>query len=203
MRFINKLFVICILVQSCFISVVSAFDFSLLGTFSVSSYNYNPDPGLDLSKGVGFGAGATIGFDWVPFFSWETGVLYMSHSMTVSTNNFDITYRYVDIPLWLRFSPIDLISINVGGYYGIAANTTVNNGNAPRTLIGKDASGNIQKNNDFGLLGGVSLRFPLAPLIKLRLDALYQLGLVNISTGTSSQNSRNLNFLAGFMFDLI
>lgn len=194
---------IVILVQSCFISAASAFDFSLLGTLSVSNYNFSPNPRLDLSKGVGFGGGATVGFDWVPFFSWETGVLYMSHSITDSTTNLDITYRYVDIPLWLRFSPIDLISVNFGAYFGIAADATVDKGTPPGTLFRQDAAGNIQRNNDFGLLGGVSLRFPIAPLIKLRMDALYQFGLANISTGTLSQHSRNLDFFAGFMFDLI
>ena len=56
-----------------------------------------------------------------PFFSVESGALLLDHSysLTSGATTTSVSYSYLDIPLLLRFSPIGLISVDGGVYYGV------------------------------------------------------------------------------------
>src|SRR4051812_9451419 len=97
-----------------------ALDLSVLGAVTASNYSISPAP-TATSSGLGFGFGATIGFGMGPFFSLETGALFLAHtfSATVTNTAYTNTYNSVEVPVLFRISPISLISFNVGGYYGI------------------------------------------------------------------------------------
>lgn len=185
MKFKQHLVLIVLLSTVFGVSSARALDFSAFGAYTVTNYNFTPS--TSSASGNAFGLGATVGMDWVPFLSLETGALFLTHvyspggvsASTVSSN-------YLDIPLLLRLSPINFFSLNAGPYYGFAMSST-----------GSSVS------NDYGLLMGLSLRVPLLPLLKARADAMYEYGLANISpVASSTQNSRNFIFLAGVMLDL-
>jgi len=197
----NSIALVC-LVSSCFLPSAHAFDVSLLGAMTVSNYSLSAPTDIPSSTGVAFGLGGTVGFDLNPFFSIETGLLYLKHSYSTNLNltNQSFTYDYTTIPLLLRLNPISLISFGAGFYYGIATSTSVD------TTVGTAVSTTMDSphTNDFGLMAGVGVRLPLIPmLLKLRADVLYEFGLVNLSaTPGVSQKARNLDFFAGLMLDI-
>lgn len=162
-------------------------DFSVVGTMSVANYSLNPPPTL-FSGGTSFGAGALAGMDLSPFISAETGFLFLGYNSTaaVGGTSQSLSTRYLNIPLFLRLSPISFISINAGPYYA--------------TGLSSDRG---QHPGDFGFMGGASLRYPLLPAIRARLDVLYQLGLTNLDGTTfTTQNSRHLVLLLGLMLEV-
>lgn len=163
--------------------MVLALDFSVLGAVTRSDYSISP--AVSLSPGLGFGGGATAAMSLSPFFSLESGVLLLNHSFTINegtSTQSSWSLRYFDIPLLLRFSPISLIAIEGGAYYGISHSGT--------------------SSNDFGFLVGAGIRWPIAPLWKIRADMLYEFGLANLASGSSTQHSRSVDFLAGVMLDI-
>jgi hypothetical protein len=178
-----------------------ALDVTVLGTASSSSYSISPAPTV-LSGGSGFGLGATIGFDVFPFFELETGVLFESHSFsnTVSTYVSTITNNYFQIPVLLRCVGIPFVSIEGGFYYGIPSSASITGTVAP-ALSGTSPS--YKASHDAGLMVGAGLKLPLLPLTSLRLDILYEYGLTNLSTGTSTQYARNIDIWAGVMLGLL
>lgn len=153
--------------------------------------------------GTGFGLGVTLGFDLFPFFSLETGALYLAHNLSaaVGSSATTINFHYLQIPALLRFSPVLFLDLEAGVYYGIPLSTS-STGNIPPSLVKAGSSG-YSSSNDIGLLLGAGLRFPLLPLMSLRLDVLYEFGLKDVSTGTASQYSRNLDIWAGVMLSVI
>ncbi|MEO7161501.1 MAG: outer membrane beta-barrel protein [Bdellovibrionia bacterium] len=184
------------------VSSAEAFDFSIIGAASSSSYSITPPPDV-LAGGAGFGLGVTLGFDLIPFFSLESGALYIVHSLSASVGNLTarINYNYLQIPALLRFTPVPFITLEAGGYYGIPISTS-STGVIPSSLVSSTSS-TYSSSNDFGFLVGAGLRFPLLPVMSIRLDALYEYGLTNVSTGTATQYSRNLDIWAGVTLSLI
>jgi hypothetical protein len=181
-----------------------AVDLSAFGAMSYSNASFTPS--LSSSAGTGYGYGATIGFGLVPFFSIETGVMYLPHSYSapVTGGTMNFTANAYEIPLLLRFSPIGLISINAGGYYGLTSSTPLAfTPTGSSTAIGMTGT-NV---NDGGLLFGVSVRVPLLPILKIRGDIMYEYGLINLASSfspstISTQYSRNLDFLLGLMISI-
>ena len=98
-------------------------------------------------------------------------------------------------------TPIPFIALEAGGYYGIPSSTTAT-GTVPTSLVSA-ASPTYSSSNDYGLLIGAGVRLPLLPLLSIRADALYEYGLANVSTGTATQYSRNLDIWAGVMISLL
>src|SRR5687767_10246230 len=104
-----------------------AFDLSVLGAVAVSNYNFSPTPAVSPSTGVNFGGGALAGFELNPFFAFETGALYLTHSYSQTFLGFTTTYgyNYLEIPAMVRFSPIGFVAVNLGAYYGIRTGGSV------------------------------------------------------------------------------
>jgi hypothetical protein len=180
----------------------AAFDLSIIGAASSSSYRITPAPDV-LAGGTGFGLGVLMGFDLFPFFALETGVLYLGHNLAATAGGVtaNISYNHIQFPALLRFAPITFFELELGGYYAIPASAS-STGDILSELV-SSASSSYTSSNDFGLLLGAGLRMPLLPLMSLRVDALYEYGLKNLSTGTSTQYSRSLDIWAGVMISLI
>ena len=197
MIFKNKTFVclsLWILFFVSFTQEAKALDFSGLGTVTLSNSTFNPT--LPTSAGVGYGLGGTVGFDLMPFLSFETGAFFLKRSFSRVDPALSraIDSNWVDLPALLRFSPISFISLSGGLYYGVL---TSNAYSPPLAAPNTESS-----SNDFGLMVGAGVRLPVSPLIRLRLDFFYQYGLVNLNSGASTQYSRNIDLLAGLMFDV-
>ena len=179
-----------------------ATDVSVLGAMTVSNASFESGAtyGSGGTAGVNFGGGATLGLDLTPFFAFETGVLYLKHSLSNGSNytTQDLTMNYVTIPWVIRFSPISLIAVSGGAYYGIGTGNTVERTTPPYITVVSEPSGR----NEWGLLAAVGARVPLLSMMKLRVDLVYQWGLTNLNLISETQKSRNFNVLAGVMFDI-
>ncbi len=135
----------------------------------------------------GFGLGALLGWGVHPFFSLETGVLMLEHTLATGTTM--STYTMFDVPLMLRFSPISLVAVGAGVYYGYQSGF--------KTTRGPAVIGAVK--DDYGAIFDASVRLPLAPLMKLRIDALYEYGFAQLA---NSFSSRNVSTFVGLMLDL-
>lgn len=197
-----------ILVSLCSIfSQAYALDLSVLGNMSYSNYLLNTTPAPVSSPGlVGFGFGATATIDFTSHLGLEGGALYVSHPFATNVYNSSINtvvntnynYNFFQIPLFLKISPISILSVNFGGYYGIATSTSASSSNAGSTSVVAPPLV-----NDYGLIGGVGVRIPVLPLLKIRGDIMYEYGLAILSkTADSSQYTRSLDFWAGVVLSL-
>ncbi len=177
-----------------------ALDFSLLGAVTQSNYSLSTTPSTQSSSGTAFGVGGTVGVDLNPFFSLESGLLFLTHSFSTFTGAVTQNYtnKYIDVPLLLRFVPFSLVSFSLGGYYGVLSAASI------ETLVSNVTTAQIGNgSNDYGLLGGVGIRLPLASLLKVRLDILYQYGFANLSSNSATtQRSRNVDIFVGLMLDI-
>lgn len=174
-------------------SKANAFEFSVLGATTVS--NYNVAPSLSgTSTGIGLGGGALGAFDLIPFFKLETGALYLNHGFSPVAGS-SLSLTHLNIPIIIKFSPVSLLSFGIGGYFGPVISQSLA-GSAPSFTGPPTAS------MDFGLLGNAGIQLPIAPFIHFRFDILYEFGLAGMNVGSSTLNSRNLDFLVGFLFDI-
>ena len=175
-----------------------ALDFSLFGIVTPSNYNVSPAPS-STSSSITFGLGGTVGFGLSPFFSLETGALFLPRTFTQTTAGFENTrsVSYMEIPVLLRISPMSLFSVNAGLYYGIPTASSVK-----VTTSGTTTSGTSPNPTDYGLLLGASVRIPVAPFLKIRGDLLYRIGLANMDLGSATISSRNFDLWAGLMLDV-
>lgn len=158
------------------------FDFSVLGALTYSNYHYDNSLGISTSGRVSYGGGATVGYEVDPFIVVETGLLYLSHSVSFEQNNqsIDQTLRFLTFPVLMRFVPISQVAIYLGPYFGIRVNAN---------------------SSDFGLMGGVGYHHPISTSTKLRFDGLYQFGFTDLNANYESQNTRSFIFLAGVTFE--
>jgi hypothetical protein len=163
-------------------SFAETFDFSVLGALTYTNYHFDESYGISTSGKVAFGGGVTVGYEIDPFLVLEAGPLYLTHSTTLEQNNqsAEQTLRFIDFPVLVRFVPISQIAIYAGPYFGIQVNAN---------------------SSDFGFMGGLGYRLPIATTTKLRLDGLYQFGLADLNSNYSTQNTRSFVFLAGVMFE--
>ncbi len=176
-----------------------ALDLSGVGALTFSNFSVNAPVTSSMQLGVGVGALGAISVS--PFFSLESGVLFLKHSASVNPGQgpIDISNQLMEIPLMVRFSPLSLISVNGGVYYGVttASSLTYTDPSSAKT------TSDGPKTNDYGFILGAGVRFPLAPFVKLRADVFYQIGLADWgSIPGVSQYTRNIDVLAGAMLDI-
>lgn len=180
-----------------------ALEVSAVGSLNLSHYDISPSLIGTPSGDLYLGGGGLLSFDLFPFFSLESGALWTTHGFSVNTLGATTSFSnsFISIPAMVRFEPFSLTSIGVGGYYSFCMHSFVS-GLPLSSLLNLSQSPNYSGKNDFGLLGSVGVRLPITPFFKFRLDALYEFGLSSLSSGTSSQNSRNLLLLVGFVLVL-
>jgi hypothetical protein len=136
--------------------------------------------------------------------SLESGILYTSHSY-LADQGYDnngskrYDYQYATVPLLLRVSPLPLLSIAGGVFHSWGISTMAVSASAP------DVSSSVKtgSKNNYGFLIGAGLKLPVAPFIKWRFDAFYEIGFANLSASSSYvEKSRNINVLTGVTLDL-
>jgi len=135
---------------------------------------------VDTSSKLGLGLGALAYFPLFPFFSLESGLLFLSHKAASGT--IETKYTNFQVPIVLRFHPIPFVSIGAGPYIGFAVGDvaiydTVTATTADRTY---DALG-LSK-TDVGLIFSGALELTVAPLTALLVDFRYLVGLKNLSS---------------------
>ncbi|NBU20468.1 PorT family protein [bacterium] len=185
-----------------------ALDISLFAPITYSNYHVaEGTASTSSSNRLGVGAGVTLGLGVFPFLSLETGLLNITHafvnSVYVSSSNLTIdksySFNYWQVPLLLRFSPIDSLSAQIGGYFS-KNNTTSATSSRPDTLQITAPS----KADDYGLMAGIGYRKSFSPLAKLRVDLMYEYGLKKLDTIPDTKlSTRSINLWVGIMLDLI
>jgi hypothetical protein len=180
----QKIFLYFGLLSFCAAPVVHArnYDFSVLGALTHSGYLFSDESQTMVTRKIGWGGGFTAGMELDPFLTLESGLLFLNHEFSLTTGGVtqDKTLRFLDLPIFLRFAPLNQVALYFGPYFGLA--------------LGSSQS-------DFGAMGGFGWRYALGLSTKLRLDALYQFGLAFLDSTQSTQRSRNFIFLAGVQFE--
>lgn len=189
-------------------SSAHALDVSLIAPITYSNYYVaEGTPSTSSSNRLGAGAGLTLGLGFFPFLSFETGLLNITHafvnSVYISSSNLTVdksySFNYWQVPFLIRFSPIDSLSAQVGGYFS-KNNSTSASSSRPGTLQITAPS----KADDYGLMAGVGFRKSISPLVKFRADLMYQLGLRKLNTIPDAKlSTRSLNLWLGLMLDLL
>lgn len=171
---------------------IGVFGLGGLGISSISTTKIDPTASdLTISSGNSFygGVGAELGI--FPMFNVELDVLFLSHKATLvsslaPTSSTTLTTNSMQIPIIIKFQPIDYIGIGIGGYYDMyqgSVSTEVNNGGTVTTSTDTYEASNLSK-SDFGIVTQLDLRFPIG-LFFIGADFRYNIGLSNLSTSTS------------------
>jgi hypothetical protein len=222
-----------------------AFNITAVGSFQDSNLTTNYGGGNDsavsdgvtftnngFNSGTAFGGGVLLSQFLGPYFSIETGFLYLPRNMsetetfsdgpvsgTVSEN---LNFYYWQVPVLARFHFADLFSIGFGGYYARAMGNikyTFSSSNAAvQTALPSGTQYAGYKSNgisqtDYGLLFAFGANVPIAATgLSIYGDARYALGLKNIQTGQltslnsndSSDNNKwhDFQLLAGLSYSL-
>lgn len=185
-----------------------ALDVSLIAPITYSGYSVAEGaPSTSSSNRLGGGVGVTLGLGLIPFFSFETGLLNITHSfvnsISVSSANITVnqsyTYNYWQVPFLIRFTPISQFSVQAGAYYSKASRVSTESSHPIVLQVNQPGLA-----DDFGLLAGLGYRAKLSPFVKFRADLMYEYGLKKLpaSVGTTL-NTRSVDLWLGIMFDLI
>lgn len=156
-----------------------------------------------------WGGGALFGFKLNPFLTLEAGGLFAPRKSSIDFSILDASlpsatksYNAIQIPALLRVTAIPLLSFGAGMYYsvGMGSVTSEVTGSAPSTQTFAEAR---LKSSDYGLVGSVAFRLPLAPMFGFVVDGRFNYGLANLATDAGvSLKAREAQVLAGLNFNL-
>jgi hypothetical protein len=194
---LKNLALICVVFSALNATAAHAFDLSALGALTISNYSFSPQVTPSFGAGTSLGLGVLVGSDLIAGVGFEVGAFYMARSISASgtATSVNVNYGFIEIPAMIRVTTIPFVILEAGPYVGIGTSASVSTG-------GVSLSGSSPR-TDFGLKGGAGLMFPILPLLSLRAEGMYSLGFTDISTaGTSTQNSRNIDILAGVTLSL-
>jgi hypothetical protein len=141
-----------------------------------------------------FGGGALADVNFYGDFQAEIGLFYLPYSYSISvtggSTSTQTTYKFIHLPFLVRWSPIPILSVGAGGYFGFGTGTIdsqVNLGNGTSTST---SSVTYQQQNfnttDFGLIFSAAGDLPLGPIVSLFVDARYQLGLTDLNNDVNA-----------------
>jgi hypothetical protein len=190
----------------CALSVVpsqaSAFDLAAVGVLNFTGNSITPDPGAGSSGKLGIGFGALAELEWLPMTSIQLGLLYLTRKSEAGVGN-EISVKGLQIPLMVRISPIDFVSVGGGAFYTIGMGDVT----AKNTVTNAEASSSFEtagiSKSDVGLVLGAALKFPLAPTLSLLADARYLLGLKDVSTSAALETkTHDFQVLLGLNFGI-
>lgn len=146
-----------------------------------------------------FGGGISADQEIGERMNLELDLLYLSREFTQQTAEFfgtsvtsTISSGYIQIPLLLRFKPIDFVSLGAGAYYSRALSSwTVSSPSFSSQSVDYDK-------NDWGVIAAVGTVIPLGERLKLVADLRYTRSLTDSGRSESeSLQFSNLHFLAG------
>ncbi len=183
-----------------------ALDLAVMGNLNIGTQSQaNLAANYTAGTVSNLGFGALLAFDSFPTIKSELGILSVKRGLglTSSTGGSSTsTYNYLMVPYMFRFEPISLISVGAGAYYAYGLGNYTVASTIPG-LASSDATyeaGGYSR-SDFGLIAGISLKFPILPLFSLRLDADYALGLSNLyNSSAGSAYFRDILLMAGLNF---
>jgi len=177
-----------------------ALDLAAVGVLNFHNFTADPEFSNPPDSKLGFGFGGLATFSFAPMVGLQVGALYVPQKIEGSNT---VTYNTLQIPVAIRVSPIDLISVGVGGYFAAAmGDKTVVDVDTGAESTATFADDNAEE-TDIGLLGSVAVKLPVAPLISIVADARYLFGLSEQSTDdTVSIKNRDIQFLVGVNFGL-
>lgn len=160
------------------IGIKGGLNFAKLSGSQSLSTNYNNRTGYH------FGAYALIKVGKIGI---QPELLYSKQgtTYTVSTQNWDANFNYINIPILLKLYTVAGINIQVGPQFGFASS-----GDLKSTAAGVTQSYNYKdfiKSNDISAAMGLGWDLPFG----LSIDARYNLGLTNNNNTSSSGNLKN------------
>lgn len=176
------LFLMGIQAQAASLSVVGAMNLNRAGGTFTSS-------GLSISWGntTTFGFGLLLSGEANPFVNIEAGLLYLPrrYEEQIVERSLDT----LEVPVVLRFSALPVLSFAAGGYFA-----RVVNANATETFLDQ---------NDYGIVGSVAIRVPVAPTLGVLLDVRYLHGIANLDKRAPNElERRDFQILAGLNFSI-
>jgi hypothetical protein len=183
-----------------------AFDLAAVGVLNLSGTSIDPDPaGTEEGGKLGIGFGALAEMEWLPMIGIQFGLLYVKRTTTVTGPGLDsqLSANMLQIPVMVRISPIDFVSVGAGGYYAFAAGDLTARDNVTGLEVSTPFDSTNVSKSDVGLILGAALKFPIAPTLSLLADARYLLGLKDLdTTGATTSRTRDFQFLVGLNFGL-
>jgi hypothetical protein len=172
-----------------------ALDLTVVGSGELSYLTSDviTNSALTETVGVGFGGGMLVSQALSPLFSLEAGLLllprHISSTSTLPGQSNTVTgkFSYYEIPLLVRYNPPDsLFSFGVGAYYAHGLGNIRNPDT--QTAYASFEDENLSR-SDYGLLGAIGIRVPIASQIAFYGDLRSALGVKNINTTSSDTNS--------------
>jgi hypothetical protein len=167
-------------------------------------------PETGTSTSVGFLFGGSVVFDLFPMLGIEIGGFLEPRSLETRGANGRTTlydFRFVNVPLYLRFEPFDFLSVAVGAYTAIGVggvDTRVSQGGQGlRENLGYAETGFT--NVDYGFTFAINYIYALLPRVKALAEFRYQLGMANLAAEGSARESmqwNHLQLLIGARFDV-
>jgi len=184
------------------IGSASALELSALGGLTMGGPNVSGGA-ITYSNGTGITYGALLGFNMMPGFGFETGVLsigkkFKSTNAGVESEN---TMRAWEVPLLLRFTALPVLSFGAGAYYQLSDKTVKSKAVATGVETVYNVSDLSKKRQDIGLKANARAAFPMAPTLKIILDASYKMGLGDRDTNAAvTDKNSEIDLLAGVSF---
>lgn len=182
-----------------------------LGGLNRAQLALSPMPsGVTLSSGNNFAGGLALGIPLVPMFGIEMDGIYARETVTMKQSlsagtatvaaDMSLTMSHIQIPVMVRFSPIDLFSIGAGVFGAMGMGDVTQSADVSVTIDGTTSAATHTEKTEtyaaaklstvnFGAVGSATLMFPVAPMISVGVDARYLLGLNNLSTSGTTTSS--------------
>lgn len=162
----------------------------------LNQYHLSTTPDVDSGNKVDWNYGVLLGFDFVPMFVLETGIINTGNKRDdYAISGTELRFRGWEIPLMARgdFGPLN---IGFGGYYETFGKYTTENSGVKIEDISWPGS-----SHTFGLKGSVRLKIPL-PLVQPFVDLSYKYGLSDRGATGTELKDRAYALMAGVTFKL-
>lgn len=173
---------------------------SAVGILNFSNSAVSPaPPSTSKSMGTTVGFGVLGAMPIFPGFSAEIGALYVPRKVGTNiagVNVSTLTSNSLEVPLLVRCTLLPIVSFGLGVYYAhTLGDGTTSRPNVADTPFKYELS-NVST-SDFGLEASVAASYPILPMLSIVGDVRYLLGLTNQTSGTTTTQYRDLQFLAG------
>ncbi len=175
----------------------------LLGLYNMAMVKNDPaDSSLVYTNQGGIGGGASLELGLGQRFTFEIGAFYTPYLFKVVVANLesDITSRWnmIHIPALFRLNIGSVVSLGVGGYYGLGIGKAHTEGTLVGVAFTDDSDLSDNQKSDYGALGSLEIKFRLGSHINLVFEGRYLMGMKNVSSSTTStQKISHVQGLAG------
>lgn len=207
----KKLFAVSALAGVAFMSVPAQADDGgqvSLGLAALSSSTAsNIESGgqsFDAEEDLGFGLAGLLGVHLSPRFALESGVLWVNRNADFSGPGFELTQEQevLQVPLLLRFYPLEFLNVGAGVYAGFDTGDVENNfTTGGPDDVGFDLTGGT--GNEYGWMLAAALNFNLGEDTELFVEGRYTNPETNLIDSDAVERSANdVLALAGLKFEI-